>query len=80
MARALQPISVWTVFEHPDDFPDDFVARRSEVIEGEMRATDQVVVASTLATLRRHLERFYGPMRATSRIEHDDANVVETLM
>jgi hypothetical protein len=80
MARVFQPISVWTVFEHPDDFPDDFVARRSEVIEGEMRITDQVVVASNLATLRRHLERFYGPMRATARIEHDDANVVETLM
>ena len=27
-------LSMWTVYAHPRDYPDDFVARRSEVLPG----------------------------------------------
>lgn len=80
MTGQTDPISVWTIYDGPEDFPDNFVARRSEVIDGEVRQTDQVVMAGSLALVRRHLARSYGVMIIEPRLPADDPAVVEAWM
>lgn len=45
-------LSIWTVYDHPRDYPASFVARRSEVIDGVVQVTADMFVADTLDELR----------------------------
>jgi hypothetical protein len=65
-------LSLWTVFDHPKDFPDTFVARRFEAGNGP---TDDVV-SGELALIREAMTRcgLYRLARAPS----DDPKIVET--
>jgi len=46
-------LSVWTIYDHPRDYPNHFVARRSEVLlGGAIGTTDEMFTASTLAAVR----------------------------
>ena len=65
-------LSIWTIYDHPKDLPDFFVARRFEID----KPTEDVIVASYLDTLRERmvdkgLTRIY-------RSEDDDPVIVET--
>ncbi len=54
-AAAVQDkLMIWTVYDHPTDWPDWFVARRFEVAAGECRPTEDVVMTRTLDELRIH--------------------------
>jgi hypothetical protein len=47
-----EALGIWTVYDHPRDFPDCFVARRSLSSAGGIFMTDEVVTAATLEELR----------------------------
>jgi hypothetical protein len=74
---ALDDLSIWTLYDHPSDFPDHFVARRWSVRYDA--PTKDFLIAPTLDALREMvqsvtpylLERF-------EREPHDDARIVET--
>jgi hypothetical protein len=36
-------LSIWTVYDHPADYPDGFIARRHEAGEGVHRPTNDVI-------------------------------------
>jgi len=78
MNNEMNAISVWTVYKQPDDFPHHFVARRFEVVAGELHHTDQVIVAANATAVRRHLEQYHLSGVVVPRADNDDPNVVET--
>lgn len=65
-------ITTWTVYDHPDDFPDCYVARR---FEGE-EPTEEIIVSAELMPLRGLLAgKGLAPVR---RSPEDDPVIVET--
>jgi hypothetical protein len=78
-ARDRGVLSIWTVHDHPTDFPDTFVARRSEAGGGnpDPVATADVVTGD-LAVIRESMVMcgLYRMARAPS----DEAQIVETWM
>lgn len=74
----MNAISLWTVYKQPDDFPNHYVARRFELVAGEVHHTDQVIVAASITAVRRHLEQYRLSGTVMPRMANDDPNVVET--
>jgi len=46
-----KPLDMWTIYHKPDDYPDEFVARRWEILI-DITATNDMFVADTLEELR----------------------------
>ena len=76
MGTAVPPkstsLSLWTVYDHPSDYPHCFVARRFEMDE----PTNDVITGGTLAQVRAQL----GLLGVSVRLERepgDDENIVE---
>lgn len=67
-----QGLQIWTIYDHPKDMPDVFVAR----LHVGLTPTDQTIVADDLDTIRRRL-RNKGYTRLP-RQEADDPVIVET--
>lgn len=67
-------LSMWTVYDHPKDFPQHYVARCFIVDAVGVTPTGVVLFANTLEELRAILPRDLYRMR---RFEQDDANIVE---
>jgi hypothetical protein len=78
-AQQLGLLNVWTVYDHPRDFPDNFVARRFETGGGEPEpvVTSDVLVGD-LKTMRETFEQ--AGLVCLMRSEGDDAKIVETWM
>lgn len=69
-----EPLSIWTVYQRPADFPTKFVARRW-LATGELVATDNVLLDDTLDALRNRLPPGLIQM---PRDPSDDPTIVET--
>jgi hypothetical protein len=72
------PISVWTIYDKPDDFPHNYVARRFEINNGELLPTGQVIVAGSISVIRKHLHAYHVSGTVIPRAEHDDPHIVES--
>lgn len=70
-------ISHWTVYDHPRDLPDVFVARRFEVVRGNVEpiATTDVITSPSLEDLRACLS--HAGLVALARMEGDDPKIIE---
>jgi hypothetical protein len=64
----------WTVYDHPRDYPDCFVARRWIAKGGDVIPTTDMLVATTLDEVRALLPP--GLIRF-ARMPEDDAKIVE---
>ena len=69
-------LSIWAVYDHPNDYPDGFVARRFETDAGGS-ATSDMFTASSLHELRSLLP---PGLVCLSRAERDDPHIVEVWM
>lgn len=67
---------MWTIYDHPRDFPGGFIARRHQVGPGRSEPTSDVVVAEHLQDLREHFEE--QGLSCISRQPDDDPVIVET--
>jgi hypothetical protein len=67
-------LPIWTVYDHPSDFPDCFIARMSLVSRAGMVMTKETVTGVTLGELRSRLPR--GLVRF-DRDPADDSVIVE---
>jgi hypothetical protein len=68
---------MWTVYDHPSDFPDAFVARRFEVAAGGFVTTETFITSPDIETLRNSLQ---GEFLCTDRLPrhpNDDPKIVE---
>lgn len=69
-------LALWTIYDHPRDIPDAFVARRFRVGSGAPEPTTDVFTADNLEGLRRMFAA-WGLVRIP-RSEGDDPMIVET--
>lgn len=67
------PLSLWTIYSSPSDYPGKFVARRYELD----KPTHDVIVADDLATLRSLMQHVHA-LHRIDRDAKDDGNIVET--
>lgn len=74
-ARANDLMPIWTVYDHPTDYPDGFVARMGIVGQKISGQTQMAVFAETLDGVRALLPP--GLFRL-ERDKHDDPVIVET--
>lgn len=65
-------ISIWTVYDHPTDYPEYFVARRFD----GLKPTGDIMLSLSLAELR--VELVVRGLTCLTRSPTDDAKIVET--
>lgn len=65
-------VSIWTVYDHPTDYPEHYVARRFE----NDRATAEVMTSGNLSALR--AEMIARGLACLARHPSDDAKIMET--
>jgi hypothetical protein len=68
-------LSMWTIYNHPRDFPDSYVARRYEIAIKPI-ATDDMIVGRELNPLRNVM--IEAGLTVITRNEEDDALIIET--
>lgn len=69
-----EPLNIWTIYDHPRDLPDVFVARRFEIGGEHGGPTGDILTAPTLDALRKKLP--WGLVRIM-RQDGDDPCIVE---
>lgn len=68
-------LEIWTVYQHPKDFPEHFVARKFNYDQ----PTDITLVAERLENLRHILKRIRGGYLVNiGRNPEDDPAIVES--
>jgi len=55
MAYAATTIDIWTICDHPTDFPDQFTACRHVAEAGRSYPTGELLVADDIEALRREM-------------------------
>ena len=69
---------MWTVYDHPKDFPNCFVAREFRVAPGgKTEITPNVIVSPSLEILR-HMLLVDMHLTCLTRNEEDDPVIIET--
>ncbi len=68
-------LAIWTVFDHPTDNPDFFVARLSLVDGDGPKVTEEAICTRDLAALR--LEMTRRGLTRLERFDEDAPNIVE---
>lgn len=69
-------LTIWTVYDHPSDFPEHFVARRFVVDKTGSCPTDKVIATLSLDDLRMILQM--AGLTVLMRNNGDDAAIVES--
>lgn len=67
-------IVMWTVYDHPSDFPDEFVARAFRVTRGQVEPTNITFTAPSLDEVRAMLPPGLYPL---TRNVGDEPQIVE---
>jgi hypothetical protein len=68
-------LGMWVVYDHPTDFPNEFVARRHVVNAKGSRPTEEVLTSTALDLLRSELvER---GLTMIPRFADDDPKIIE---
>jgi hypothetical protein len=73
MTRGLE---MWTIYDHPKDYPDCFVARMHVARREGVEPSTQILTADTLDALRGIMEM--RGLVCLTRDPNDDAKIVET--
>jgi hypothetical protein len=73
MTTDIEPLSIWTVYQNPSDYPGKFVARRSEITR-DITHTNDMFVANTLEEIRALLP---VGLHRIERYQLDDPVIVE---
>jgi len=68
-------LTMWTVYDHPRDFPNHFVARCFQIKADAAVATKSVVTADKIETIRSVMQRM-GKV-CLQRDPNDDPKIVE---
>jgi len=68
-------LSVWTVFDHPTDYPDVFIARKWVLVSGVAVATHEAVTGPTLQSVR---DQIPAGLHRFPRSPEDDVYIVES--
>lgn len=77
MTDARPTLDMWVVYDHPRDYPDEFVARRWFATANEMIGTGELLRAPDLDTLRGIIVTIAPHITRIPRDEVDDPTIVE---
>lgn len=69
-------LSMWTVYDHPTDYPEGFIARRWAIGKGTMTATAEVMLSADLDGIRDAMTGL--GLTPLPRQDGDDPCIVET--
>jgi hypothetical protein len=69
------PLRMWTIYEHPKDYPESHVARLFEVTEDGPRATPSIIISPSLEFLREQMVLM--GLTVISRSKQDDPVIIE---
>lgn len=69
-------LPMWTVYDHPSDFPECYVARKFLAHAEGAVATDEIIVCEDLTAIREVLA--VKGLTPLMRNEEDDARIIET--
>jgi hypothetical protein len=70
-------LALWTIYDHPRDYPNHFVARKFVVgASGSMVVTSEVIVADEANALRQIMLK--RGLTCLSRDPRDDPKILET--
>lgn len=69
-------MELWTIYDHPSDWPDGYIARKHLVIDGTGGPTPHVLTCEQLEPLREQM-RMMG-LACLTRSPEDDPVIVET--
>jgi hypothetical protein len=72
----MSELPVWTIYDHPRDFPHHFVARKHVATAGQTTATADTILAHDIEALRVEMQR-RGLIRVR-RDRSDDPVIVES--
>lgn len=72
--RSQAELTMWVIYKHPRDYPQQYVARLWEIRAGCVLPTADVMMADTLAEIRKSIP--VGLFR-TERFSDDDPCIVE---
>jgi hypothetical protein len=67
-------LNLWTVYDHPLDYPEWFVARRFELVGEKTRPTLDIMLSATLEGVREKIPR---GLYCMPRFENDEPQIVE---
>jgi hypothetical protein len=67
-------MSQWVIYDHPRDYPDQFVLRRWDITGSILVATDEMALAKTLPEIRAKIPR---DLYCLERFADDDPCIVE---
>jgi hypothetical protein len=71
-------LSMWTVYDHPTDWPNAYIARQYRILDsGAYVATENVIIAQDLDIIRRAMIEEFG-LTCLTRNEGDDVKIIET--
>lgn len=73
-ARIVALLGIWTVYDHPVDYPEGFIARLHQVTARGPVATEHTVKAPTLGEVRARLP---AGLARLARDPNDDPKIVE---
>jgi hypothetical protein len=69
-------LSLWSIYDHPKDFPDDFAARLFHVDKNGSHPTEKVMVGSSLNQIRAAMQ--CAGLTCLMRNQEDPPHLVET--
>jgi hypothetical protein len=77
----LDYLDVWTIYDHPSDYPNDFVARKTTIHKAVITVARDVLKASSLEAIRA-LVQAHSPnvLDRFERNPDDDPVIVECWM
>ena len=72
------PFIIWVVYDHPTDYPDDYVARKFTVTHKDDKGTptDEILVSKRLEDIREVMR--FKRLIAIARFTVDDPKIIET--
>jgi hypothetical protein len=68
---------MWTVYKHPKDYPDEYVARKFVITEDSYGPSNDSISSSSLRDVRNLLRKLYGGLIQLKRPSDDEPNIVE---
>jgi hypothetical protein len=70
-------LEMWTVYDHPTDYPNSFIARLFMVDADGAKPTSSIIIAPDLLTLR-YVLAFEMRLTCLTHSPGDDPKIVET--